>query len=200
MQNRVHTVHCKHFDIFSISSGSCSCLAASWTLKHPALYKQTIQNKSLAILNILHFPINNESHKRNTNELEWTTLESYYLCLNFMNWALHIWIKASSIWMIHHIVEEDTGFSFNGFPLHLPRYWSWVWSKLFLSTWTWAFFLVNNRRHRLHRELHYQWPSYTALEDNGDLPKWIYFIRCLRERLGITLQSQKITAYIFASS
>lgn len=121
MQNRVHTVHCKHIDISSISSGSCSCLAASWTLKHPALYKQTIQNKLLAILNILHFPINNQSHKGNRNELEWTTLNSYCQCLNFMSWALRMWIKASSIWMVHHIVERDAGFSFNVFPLRLSH-------------------------------------------------------------------------------
>lgn len=29
IKNTVDTVHCKHFCIFSISSGSCSCLAAS---------------------------------------------------------------------------------------------------------------------------------------------------------------------------
>lgn len=32
-----------------------------------------------------------------------------------------MWIKASSIWMVHHIVERDAGFSFNVFPLRLPH-------------------------------------------------------------------------------
>lgn len=51
IKDTVHTVHCKHFCIFSISSGSCSHLAASWMLMQPALYYISKQFK----INYLRF-------------------------------------------------------------------------------------------------------------------------------------------------
>lgn len=39
------------------------------------LQKQAIQNKLLEIFNVSHFPVNNESHVRNRNELECMTLK-----------------------------------------------------------------------------------------------------------------------------
>lgn len=61
-------------NVFAYSVSAQALLTSSCFLNVNAaciiLYKQTIQNKLLEILNVSHFSVNNESRMRNTNELE----------------------------------------------------------------------------------------------------------------------------------
>lgn len=59
-----------------------SSFLLSFNAASTVLQKEDIQNKLLDILNVSHFPVNNESHMRNRNELECKMLKLQLCYIN----------------------------------------------------------------------------------------------------------------------